>query len=242
MTASSLSQVFAEQWPRLVAVLVHDLGDLDLAEEAAQDAFVAAAAQWSTTMPDQPGAWLLTTARRKAIDTIRRRQRLIERLPHLHQRLRDPGRGTSDLVDDQLALIFGCCHRALDIEAQVALTLRAVCGMSTAQIAKAFLVPEATMGKRLTRAKDKIRRAGIAFTVPDADGLHERVEPVLHVVYLIFTAGHAATDGAVLVRGDLCDEARWLAELLAELLPDVGEIQALAALIEFDRCPSRRAQ
>jgi RNA polymerase sigma-70 factor, ECF subfamily len=231
MTDPTLSQVFADEWPRLVAVLVRDLGDLDLAEEAAQDAFEAAATQWARAIPDQPAAWLLTTARRKAIDAIRRRQRFTDRLPALHQRLRVAIRPNADLIDDQLALIFGCCHRALDTEAQVALTLRAVCGMTTSQIAKAFLVSEATMGKRITRAKDKIRGAGIAFAVPGPDELAERAEPVLHVVYLIFTAGHAATDGATLVRGDLCDEARWLAELLANLLPHVGEMQSLAALI-----------
>lgn len=220
MAPSKVAQVFAEEWPQLVATLRRDLGDLGLAEEAAAEAFTEAAARWGpTTTPDRPGAWLLTTARRKAVDTIRRDRRFADRLPALAEQAERPGRPSSQLIDDQLALIFGCCHASLNTEAQVALTLRQVCGLSTAQIANAFLVPTATMAKRLVRAKDKIRKAGIPFEVPDGDELPERLAAVLSIVYLIFTAGHtSAEEGRGLVRGDLCDEARWLAEVLTRLL------------------------
>ncbi|MEM9132974.1 MAG: sigma-70 family RNA polymerase sigma factor [Actinomycetota bacterium] len=220
MARSKVAQVFADEWPQLVATLRRDLGDLGLAEEAAAEAFTEAAARWGpTTTPDRPGAWLLTTARRKAIDTIRRDQRFADRLPALAEQAERPGRPSSQLIDDQLALIFGCCHASLNTEAQVALTLRQVCGLSTTQIADSFLVPTATMAKRLVRAKDKIRKAGIPFEVPDADELPERLSTVLSIIYLIFTAGHtSAEEGPGLVRGDLCDEARWLAEVLTRLL------------------------
>ncbi|MDH3725844.1 MAG: RNA polymerase subunit sigma-24, partial [Thermoleophilia bacterium] len=138
-----------------------------------------------------------------------------------------------ELVDDQLALIFGCCHPALDHEAQIALTLREVCGLSTAQIARAFLIAEPTMAKRLVRAKNKIRTAGIPFSVPESEQRGERLDAVLRVVYLIFTEGHTASDAATLVRGDLCDEARWLASLLTRLLPENAEVLGLGALIAF---------
>lgn len=220
MAPSKVAQVFADEWPQLVATLRRDLGDLGLAEEAAAEAFTEAAARWGpTTTPDRPGAWLLTTARRKAIDTIRRDQRFADRLPALADQAERPGRPESQLIDDQLALIFGCCHASLNTEAQVALTLRQVCGLSTPQIASAFLVPTPTMAKRLVRAKDKIRKAGVPFEVPDADDLPERLAAVLSIVYLIFTEGHTSTEeGPGLVRGDLCDEARWLAEVLTRLL------------------------
>ena len=154
MARSRVAEVFADEWPALVATLRRDLGDLGLAEEVAQDAFAEAAARWGPdTTPDRPGAWLLTTARRRAIDQIRRNQRFTDRLPALYELASAPGRPDSDLIDDQLALIFGCCHESLNTEAQVALTLRQVCGLSTAQIAAAFLVATPTMAKRLVRAK-----------------------------------------------------------------------------------------
>ena len=219
MARSKVAQVFAVEWPVLVATLRRDLGDLGLAEEVAQDAFVEAAARWGPdTTPDRPGAWLLTTARRRAIDQIRRDQRFADRLPALAQLASVQPRPDTELIDDQLALIFGCCHESLNPEAQIALTLRQVCGLSTAQIAGAFLVSPATMAKRLVRAKDKIRKAKVPFVVPEPEELPERLAAVLRVVYLIFTAGHTNSEGSDLVRGDLCDEARWLAEVLDRLL------------------------
>ncbi len=221
MARSRVAEVFAEEWPALVATLRRDLGDLGLAEEVAQDAFAEAAARWGPeTTPDRPGAWLLTTARRRAIDQIRRNQRFADRLPALYELASAPGRPESDLIDDQLALIFGCCHESLNAEAQVALTLREVCGLSTGQIASAFLVATPTMAKRLVRAKDKIRKANVPFLVPEPAELPQRLTAVLQVIYLIFTAGHTSSEGASLVRGDLCDEARWLADVLDRLLSD----------------------
>ncbi|MFI5043450.1 MAG: RNA polymerase sigma factor [Acidimicrobiales bacterium] len=225
-----------------MATLVSDLGDLALAEDCVAEAFAEAAARWGPdSTPDRPGAWLLTTARRKAIDRARRDRRFQDRLPALTaaaEREREPPSG---LVDDQLALIFGCCHPSLALEAQVALTLREVCGLSTAQIATAFVVPEPTMAKRLVRAKEKIRVAGVPFTVPERDRFDDRLDAVLGVIYLIFTEGHTAASASTLVRGDLCDEARWLAGLLAVLLPDEPEALGLDALLCFTdaRRPAR---
>ena len=242
MERSPVARVFADEWPPLVATLVRDLGDLDLAEDAAQEAFVEAAARWGEEgTPERPGAWLLTTARRKAIDRIRRDRRFAERLPLLAE---DGGGERDDdgaRVDDQLALIFGCCHPSLSPDAQVALTLREVCGLSTGQIAASFLTPEATMAKRLVRAKAKIRGAGVPFAVPDPERLPERREAVLHVVYLIFTEGHTSSSDTPLLRGDLCDEARWLAGLLAHLMPGDPEVLGLGALLAFTdaRRPAR---
>ena len=234
MPPSPVAAVFAREWTPLVATLVRELGDLALAEDMAQEAFLEAATRWpGAALPDAPGAWLLTTARRKAIDWIRRERRFEERLPLLRTAAALPEPEARALQDDQLALIFGCCHPALAPDAQIALTLREVCGLSTAQIARAFLVAEATMAKRLVRAKEKIRAAGIPFLIPDAPTRSDRLGAVLHVVYLIFTEGHAASDAAALIRGDLCDEARWLAGLLARLLPDDGEVLGLGALLAF---------
>ncbi len=236
---STVAQVFAAEWPRVVATLVRDLGDLGLAEDAAADAFAAAAESWGANPPQRPGAWLVTTARRKAIDRVRRDNVLTRKLADIHETMSRPTSEPSTLGDEQLALVFGCCHPALATDAQVALTLRAVCGLSTAQIARAFLVSEPTMAKRLVRAKNKLRAAGISFRIPESDDRIERLDAVLRVVYLIFTQGHAATDGPGLVRGDLCDEARWLAALLADLLPSEGEASGLAALL--DLTDARRA-
>ncbi len=227
---STVDAVFRTEWPRLVATLTRELRDLDLAEEAAQEAFLEASRVWRRDgPPDRPGAWLLTTARRRAIDRIRRAQRFDDRLAALAEDAeRQPEQRR--LVDDQLALLFGCCHPALEQDAQVALTLRAVGGLTTSQIAHAFLVPEPTMAKRLTRAKKKIRAAGIPFTVPDADRIDDRLASVCGVVYAILTEGHASASGPTLLRGDLCDEAIWLAETLASLAPDETEVRSLAAL------------
>ncbi len=254
MQQSIVAQVFADEWPRIVATLVRELGDIDLAEDAAQQAFTEAAASWGPDdTPDRPGAWLLTTARRRAIDVIRRASNLRDKLGRpvsdaeaAVARVAGDGGADSDgqpepnqLLDDQLALIFGCCHPALNREAQIALTLRSVCGLSTRQSAAAFLVPAAPMAKRLVRAKNKVRNAGIPFTVPVRERLNERLDAVLAVVYLIYTEGHAASDGAALIRGGLCDEARWLADLVADLLPDQAEAWGLSALVNLS--DSRRA-
>jgi len=230
--SSSIEQVFRTEWPRLVATLVRDLRDLDLAEDCAQEAFAEAAKRWEDEgSPQRPGAWLLTTARRRAIDRIRRADRYGDKLALLEASARsETPPDTQALRDDQLALILGCCNPALDTQAQIALTLRSVAGLTTAEIASAFLVPEATMSKRLTRAKTKIRKAKIPFVTVSRDDLHERLSQVLRVVYLIFTEGHSGTRSADLVRGDLCDEAIWLANLVAELAPTEPEALGLAAL------------
>ena len=245
MAQSRVAQVFADEWPALVATLRRDLGDLGLAEDVAQEAFAEAAARWGPgSTPDRPGAWLLTTARRRAIDQIRRDKRFADRLPALAELATVPPREQSELVDDQLALIFGCCHDSLNREAQIALTLREVCGLSTGQIAGAFLVPTPTMAKRLVRAKNKIRSAKVPFVVPEPEDLPERLAAVLGVIYLIFTAGHTNTEGASLVRGDLCDEARWLVNILdgllsarrpteTDLTSEVAEVKGLNALLLF---------
>ena len=229
-----VSEVFRIEWPRLVATLLRDVGDLGVAEDAAQDAFVEAATRWPADgTPERPGAWLLTTARRKLIDRIRREARFAERMPLLIERdaARDNVVEPGPSLDDQLALLLGCCHPALAPEAQVALTLRAVAGLSTAQIARAFLVSESTMTRRLTRSKTKIRDAVIPFDPPDLATLNARLPSVCGVIYSIFTEGHASATDAVLVRGDLCDEAIWLADLLASLVPDDPEVAGLHALV-----------
>lgn len=231
---SSISEVFRTEWSRVVATLVRDLGDLDLAEDTTQEAFIAAAERWDAgSWPERPGAWLVTTARRKAIDRLRRDRGFDARLHELNRRIEATHEAASRPTgDDQLALILGCCHPALAPEGQVALTLRIVAGLSTAQIARAFLVSEATMTRRLTRAKEKIRLANIAFEV-DCDRLVERLESVCGVIYSVFTEGHTSATDATVVRGDLCDEAIWLATLLAELVPDDPEVLGLLALLLF---------
>lgn len=234
-----VADAFRSEWPRLVATLLRDVGDLGTAEDAAQDAFVEAASRWPVDgTPDRPGAWLLTTARRKAIDRIRREQRFTERMPLLVNRAgldadlgADPDAAPTNTLDDQLALLLGCCHPALAPEAQVALTLRSVAGLSTAQIASAFLVSESTMTRRLTRSKTKIRAAVIPFDPPDLGTLTERLPAVCSVIYSIFTEGHASATEASLVRGDLCDESIWLAQLLTTLVPDDPEVAGLLALL-----------
>lgn len=227
---SGVADVFRTEWPRLVATLVRDVGDLDLAEDVAQEAFIEAASRWGRDgRPDRPGAWLLTTARRKAIDRVRRSKRFEDRIPALAETIAQ--RPDHDLVDDQLALLCGCCHPALSPDAQVALTLRSVGGLSTEQIARAFFVSEATMTRRLTRAKTKIREANIPLVDVDIDVLESRLPVVRAVIYSIFTEGHTATGATTLVRGDLCDEAVWLAGLLRQLVPNDSETASLHALV-----------
>jgi RNA polymerase sigma-70 factor (ECF subfamily) len=230
---SGVTEAFRNEWPRLVATLVREVGDLELAEDAAQEAFFEAARRWERDgIPDRPGAWLVTTARRKAIDRVRRSKRMDDRLPELHARSTiEVEVSPHQLIDDQLALLLGCCHPAIAPDAQVALTLRVVGGLSTAQIARAFLVSESTMARRLTRSKAKIRGARIPFKPVDLDTLIDRLPAVRGVIYSIFTEGHASASHASLVRGDLCDEAVWLAGLLVELVPDDPEVAGLLALV-----------
>jgi RNA polymerase sigma-70 factor, ECF subfamily len=224
-----LEDVFREQWGRVLAALIGFLGDFDLAEEAAQEAFAIAAACWPRDgVPESPGAWLVTTARNRAINRINRDRNLARKT----RLLEVPPEAVEDDVDEttfpdeRLELVFTCCHPALSTEAQVALTLRTLGGLTTEEIAHAFLVPEATMAQRLVRAKRKIAAAGIPFRVPPDDLLPDRLAAVLAVVYLIFNAGYGG-------RGDLAADAIRLGRALAELMPDEPEVHGLLALMLF---------
>src|SRR5580700_8230744 len=222
--ADAVDSVYRSDWGRIVATLIGMVGDFDLAEESAQEAFAAAVDQWRVSgVPELPRAWIIQTARHKAIDRIRRNARFEEKLESyatsgLVRTVEEPDYDTSEIPDDRLRLIFTCCHPALALEAQVALTLRTLCGLETDEIARAFLVPEATMAQRLVRAKRKIRDAGIPYSVPGASDLPERIDAVLTVVYLVFNEGYAPTRGETLVRTDLCAEAIRLGHLIRALL------------------------
>lgn len=248
-----LAATFRDEWGRVVASLIRMTGDWDLAEECAQDAFTAALGRWeSEGFPDRPGAWLMAVARNRALDRLRRRTVEAAKLTGVAAIAKTGARSAEDeavsaleamegaaVPDERLRLIFTCCHPALSMDARVALTLRTLAGLTTAEIARAFLVPEATMAKRLTRAKEKIARAGIPYRVPPQEALPQRTAGVLAVLYLLFNEGYSATAGDELVRAELCDEAVRLARAVTDLMPGEPEAKGLLALMLFHR--SRQA-
>jgi len=228
-----IEEIFRTEHGRILATLIRVLGDFDVAEEALQEAFEAALEQWPAAgMPDNPVAWLIGTARHKAIDRLRRRARLAQKQDEIARHLELLAEEEEAPVpEDRLRLIFTCCHPALATEAQVALTLRTLGGLSTEEIARAFLVPASTMAQRIVRAKAKIRAARIPYQIPLDDALTERLEAVMVVVYLVFNEGYAASFGDRLVRHELCDQAIRLGRMLVELLPSRAESKGLLALM-----------
>lgn len=242
LSGPALAGVFRDEWGRIVAGLIHQFGDWDLAEDCAQEAFTLALQRWPVEgTPARPGAWLFTVARNRAIDRLRRSAKYQEKLKAVAAttmtETAEDGAGEevvgSGGPDERLRLIFTCCHPALAMESRVALTLRTLAGLSTAEIARAFLVPEATMAKRLVRAKHKIQSAGIPYRVPPAGALGQRAAGVLAVLYLLFNEGYSASAGPDLVRRDLCDQAVRLTTVLVGLMPELPEAKGLLALMVF---------
>lgn len=230
---SALDTALREHWARLLALLIRDFADVDLAEDSLQEAYAAAAEHWPRGVPDNPAAWLLTTARRKATDRLRREATLARKLPLLvvDDVVEAPDVDVDAIPDERLRLICTCCHPALSHEASVALTLRLVAGLHTREIARLFVVGESTMAARITRAKRKIAASAIPFRVPDRDAFPERLARICAVTYLLFTEGYAATNGADLVRPGLCDEAIRVQRLVVELAPNDAESAGLLALM-----------
>jgi RNA polymerase sigma-70 factor (ECF subfamily) len=233
----AVEAVYRSDWGRIVAVLIRLVGDFEIAEEAAQEAFAIAVDQWrSAGVPEFPRAWIIQTARHKAIDSIRRlkhyKESVESQLSALSQTVEEPVYDTAEISDDRLRLIFTCCHPSLALEAQVALALRTLGGLTTDEIERAFLVPTATMAQRLVRARHKIRDARIPYTVPGTHDMPERLDAVMTVIYLIFNEGYAATRSEALVRTDLCAEAIRLGRLMRTLMaPPPAEVTALLALM-----------
>src|SRR5499427_659320 len=231
----AIETLYRSESGRVLATLVRLLGDLDLAEESMHEAFAVALESWTQAgIPDKPRPWLISTARFKAIDAMRRRARFdgVERdlVAHMESHVSDAPVEDEDIEDDRLRLIFTCCHPALALEVQIALTLREVCGLTTEEIARAFLVTPATLAQRIVRAKAKIRDAGIPYEVPSREDLPDRMETVLQVIYLVFNEGYSASSGDSLTRPDLSAEAIRLGRLLMELLPE-PEVMGLLALM-----------
>jgi RNA polymerase sigma-70 factor (ECF subfamily) len=244
-TDAAVAELYRSDWGRIVATLIRLIGDFEIAEEAVQEAFTAAVNQWRDDgVPEFPRAWVVQTARHKAIDLIRRRTRTQEKAAQyaaeLEQTIDHPESDIGEIPDDRLRLIFTCCHPALAPEAQVALTLRTLGGLATDEIARAFLVPPATMAQRLVRAKRKIRDAGIPYVVPGTSEMPERLDAVLTVIYLIFNEGYAATRGVPLVRAELCAEAIRLARLVRSLLAPQPPAEATGLLALMLLHDSRR--
>ncbi|MCC6802333.1 MAG: RNA polymerase sigma factor [Anaerolineae bacterium] len=240
--AAQIEQAFRAEHGRVLAALISQLGDFTLAEDALQDALVAALERWEIDgVPRSPGAWLLTVAKRRAIDRLRRASNVERKAPLLDSLVSEdePDMDDNPIPDDRLKLMFTCCHPALALEAQVALTLHTLGGLSTPEVARAFLVPEPTMAQRLARARRKIRDAGIPYRVPPADLLPTRLDALLAVIYLIFNEGYVTTSGAALTRGDLCAEAIRLCRVLVALMVDNAEARGLLALMLLH--DSRRA-